>query len=586
MHWHDWSAETFERARERGAPVLLFLRASWCHWCRELEERTLGAPAVAALIAERFVAIEVDKDRRPDVDSRYRKGGWPTLAVLDAEGEVLESWNHLEAEELARRLERAAAAFPRSADGTGAGPREEDSPRKAPSAEPHGPVLGRRQAALDETLVNEVCTTLIETSDPVHGGWGTRHKFPHPEALHFLMVRWTQTGDADTLAVVLRTLRRMQQGEIYDRVEGGFYRYATQPDWSVPHHEKMLASNAKRLLAYVEAYQALGDEAFRATAEGILAWMLNTLLDDQTGAFVNSQDADSTYAHLSSVEERQRHGPPACDPTIFTNYNADAAMALFKASVVLEDESLSACAQRVLDFLMGPMWDDREGVHHYWDGTYNLAGMLTDQAATLRALVEGMHYAGDNRWLGRAQRLAALTIENLGSEDGSFHIARHAPRRRGGLAERDSALLENAAMAEALIRLGYMTREEELLARAREALVAFLSDYRRFGHHVSSYARAVNLLVHPPLRVTVVGPRDADRTRSLRLAALRPYVANRIVQTVDPIEDGELLARTALPTPGEVEVARAYVDQGRGSYAETSRPERLPALMARVERSD
>lgn len=576
MSWHDWNETAFDRARERGCPVLLFLRASWCRWCRELEERVLQQPEVAALLAERFVTVEVDKDRRPDVDTRYRRGGWPTLAVLDADGEVLASWNYLEADELAERLRR----FP-AAEGE-----PDESQRKAPSAEPHGPVIGRREVALDRELVDAVHHTLLESSDPVHGGWGARHKFPHPEALHFLLVRWSQTGDAQTLACVRRTLRRMQEGEIYDAVEGGFYRYATQPDWSVPHHEKMLSSNAKRLLAYVEAYQALGEASFRRTAEGILAWMHETLLDEETGAFASSQDADPTYAHLGTREARAAHGSPAVDPTVFTNYNADAVVALLKASVVLERDELREQGLRTLSFLMDNLWDTRGGMYHYWDGTYNLPGMLTDQAAVLRALVEAMHYAGDNRWLDRARELASVTIEHLGAADGSFYDKRHDPRARGGLRERETSILDNAALAEALLRLGHMTRDEDLIDRARDALGAFLQDYRRFGHHVAGYGRAVDLLVHPPVHVTVVGPRDADRTRALRLAALRPYVANRIVQTLDPERDAELLARTGLPVPSAEEVARAYVDQGQESYAETGRPERLPALMARTERSN
>jgi uncharacterized protein YyaL (SSP411 family) len=580
MAWHDWNETAFERARERGCPVFLFLRASWCRWCRELEEEVLKDPSVSSLLRDGFVTIEVDKDRRPDIDTRYRRGGWPTLAVLDADGETLASWNYLAAPALAQRLGEFLE---------GTTPPEDDrleTARKAPAAEPNESVTSQRQAALDQDLVNAVHHTLLESADAVHGGWGARHKFPHPEALHFLLVRWSQTGDGETLSCVLRTLRHMQEGEIYDRVEGGFYRYATQPDWSVPHHEKMLSSNAKRLLAYVEAYQALGEESFRQTAEGILSWMQETLLDQDTGAFASSQDADSTYAHLASREARAAHGAPDIDPTLFTNYNADAVVALLKAAVVLERDELREQALRTLEFLMENMWDARGGMYHYWDGTYNLSGMLSDQASVLRALVEAMHYAGDNRWLSHAHQLAEFAIEHLSAPDGSFYDTRFDPRARGGLRERDSSILDNASLAEALLRLGHMTRDHDLIDRGRVALSAFLADYRRFGHHVASYGRAVDLLVHPPVHVTIVGPWDADRTRALRLAALGPYVANRIVQTLDPERDAELLSRTGLPVPSPEEVARAYIDQGNESYAETGRPERLPALMARTERSN
>ena len=582
MSWNDWGEEAFERAREAGRPVLLFLRASWCRWCRDLETRVLSEPAVRRALAERVVPVMVDKDRRPDVDSRYRRAGWPTLALLDAEGHVLSTGNYMEAEELLEQIERAVArgAAPKPVDGAEPGDGADPTSPAPPS--PRAP----RESSLSLALVDEVRDDLLRTADPVNGGWGIRHKFPHPEALHFLIVRWTQTGDQETLDVVLRTLRCMQRGEIHDRVEGGFYRYATQPDWSVPHHEKMLDSNAKRLLSYAEAYQALGDESFQETARGILDWMQATLLDERTGAFHNSQDADPTYAHLGTREARGRHGAPETDPTIFTNYNANAAVALLKASVVLDEDSLRERALGVLGFLMEQMFDPRFGMYHYWDGTYNLPGMLTDQATTLRALIEAMHYAGDNRYLDRAERIAQLALEHLRTPDGAFFDTRHDPHAWGELRERNTSILDNAVMAEALIRLAHMTRDADLREQGRRTLEAFLYDYRRYGHHVAAYARAVNLLLLPPLHVTVVGPRDADRTRELRRAALEPYVANRVVQTIDPDQDRELFERTGLPRPAGERVARAYVDQGQESYAETSRPERLPALMARTERSD
>ncbi|MCA8967795.1 MAG: thioredoxin domain-containing protein, partial [Planctomycetes bacterium] len=201
---------------------------------------------------------------------------------------------------------------------------DEARARRTPQTEPTRPALaalGRPKVELSLEVVEHVTRTILQTADPVHGGWGSQHKFPHPEAIDFALVRWSQTGDPELLQLVRRTLRNMQDGEIHDRVEGGFYRYATRPDWSVPHHEKMLDSNAQRLFAYLDAYQALGEDSFRATAEGVLRWMTSTLLDPETQAFRGSQDADPTYARLASPEARQRHGAPPCDPTVFSNWN-------------------------------------------------------------------------------------------------------------------------------------------------------------------------------------------------------------------------------------------------------------------------
>jgi len=584
MHWHDWNDAAFERARERACPVLLFLRASWCRWCEELEEEVLGSQPVSNFLSEHFVCIRVDKDRRPDIDSRYRKGGWPSLVYLDADGEQLAADNYVDEAEFLEHLNTVVELFPaRAAE---IGPILNPPPAPITIDDPsESRVRKKREAKLSMELVDDVLATLKETADPVHGGWGKRHKFPHPEALHFAIVRWSQTGDRDTLDLVLRTLRRMQAGEIYDKVEGGFYRYATHADWSVPQHEKMLDSNAQRLLAYVEAYQALGEDSFKTTAIGILEWMHSTLLDPETRAFRGSQDADPEYAHLKTLELRTKHGAPECDPTIFTNWNAMAVCSLLKSAVVLDEDRYRDQALATLDFLMTALFDERWGMSHYWDGAPNLPGMLTDQAYTLRALIEAMHYAGENRYMEPAKAIAHLAIEHLQAEDGSFSDKRHDPAARGGLRERNTSILDNAVMAEALLRLACMTREPVFEEHARMALASFLKDYKRYGHFVAGYGRAVDLLFHAPVHVTIVGPKGADRTRALRTAALKPYVASRIVQTIDPVAEPALFERCGLPEPGDA-VARAYVDQGRESYAETSKPERLAALMARTERSN
>jgi hypothetical protein len=216
---------------------------------------------------------------------------------------------------------------------------------------------------------------------------------------------------------------------------------------------------------------------------------------------------------------------------------------------------------------------------------YHLPGLLSDQAYTLRALVDAMQFAGENRYLDPARAVADLAIENLRSPNGGFYDTLHDPTAHGGLRRRNRSILENAVMAEALLRLSHLVRDKDYAETARETLESFATDYKRYGHFVAGYARAVDLLFHEPVHVTIIGPRLAEHTRALADAALRPYVASRIVQIIDPIEDAELFERSGLPGPQNLfEPARAYVHQGRGSYAETADPVRLPALMTRTER--
>jgi len=588
MRWHPYDEATRAEALERGVPLLLLLVAPWCERSRQVQRALESSETARALLAERFVAVRVDKDESPELDRRWRGRGWPTVLVIapattgdsHATDRVLCELPTHDADAL---VEALAAAAPRGRH-PGGGLQQAEGLRQA-----DGDVSAAedtvRADGLTEALVERVVAMLIETSDAVHGGWGARQKFPHPEALHLLLVRWSETGDPRTLDTVLRTLRSMQQGAIHDRVEGGFYRFSRGADWSVPHTEKPLESNAKRLSAYIEAFQALGEVGFETTALGILSWMRRALLDPKTGAFRAGQDEDAVYANLPTLEQRTRHGAPKVDPQIVTDQNAAAIIALLKIGVVRGDEEAFAEARAALDFLLEHLWDPARGAAHYWNGAWNQIGDLRDQGALLRALVEAVHCAGANRYLEPALTLARTTLESLADDDGAFRAEPFAAPR-GGRARDGRELSENAVCAEALIRLGHLAREPELVERGRRTLASFARDHLRFGFDAAAYGRAVDLLVHPPIHVTVIGPLDATLTADLRRAALRPYVASRLVQTIDPDLEPELLARTGLPAQRARAVARAYVTQGGRSYAETSDPSRLPALMVRSERSD
>ncbi|MEL6716337.1 MAG: hypothetical protein AAFP86_21340, partial [Planctomycetota bacterium] len=237
-----------------------------------------------------------------------------------------------------------------------------------------GSAKSEGEAARAAAIVEDVARMLVETADPVWGGWGERQKFPHPDALHFLLVRGAETRDDALLDVAKRTLETSQAAEIHDAVEGGFYRFATQPDWSVPDYEKPLLANAKRLLAAAEAYQVFGTESLRDTARKAASWMRATLLDPTTGAFGATQDADPVYARLGSMDERRAHGAPEVDPTVHADRNAWAAVAFLKAGFVLGEGSLTETGLGALDFVLTRLFDRKRGVHHYWNGSPNRPG--------------------------------------------------------------------------------------------------------------------------------------------------------------------------------------------------------------------
>src|ERR1700759_3232390 len=94
IQWHEWGPEAFATAKQQNKPILLDIGAVWCHWCHVMDRESYENAETAAIINEHFIAIKVDRDERPDVDSRYQlaisaisgTGGWPLTVFLTADG--------------------------------------------------------------------------------------------------------------------------------------------------------------------------------------------------------------------------------------------------------------------------------------------------------------------------------------------------------------------------------------------------------------------------------------------------------------------------------------------------------------------
>ena len=115
--WTEWSPRAFARAEAEKKPVLLSLVTAWSDECAAMDQTTFVAPDVVSLIDERFVAVRVDADRRPDVNERYNLGGWPTTAFLTSR------WRPVERRNLSRRRADDRDACSRSPTPTAIAPK-------------------------------------------------------------------------------------------------------------------------------------------------------------------------------------------------------------------------------------------------------------------------------------------------------------------------------------------------------------------------------------------------------------------------------------------------------------------------------
>ena len=71
VDWYPWGGEAFRRAREEDKPVFLSIGYSTCHWCHVMAHESFEDAEIGRTFLNRyFISIKVDKEERPDIDSR------------------------------------------------------------------------------------------------------------------------------------------------------------------------------------------------------------------------------------------------------------------------------------------------------------------------------------------------------------------------------------------------------------------------------------------------------------------------------------------------------------------------------------
>src|SRR5580704_16474331 len=302
VDWHEWGEEAFARARRENKPILLDIGAVWCHWCHVIDRESYENPEIAAMINNLYIPVKVDRDERPDVDSRYQsaisaisgQGGWPLTAFLTPDGKPFFGGTYFPPEDAMGRpgfkriLASIAEAFKtrRTEVDTSAVALEE--------AVAKSEVFRAARGEFDAGIVDAVVESALHLFDEHNGGFGQSPKFPHASAVDLLLERYQSTRDPHLLLVADRTLEAMASGGVYDQLGGGFHRYSVDERWCVPHFEKMTYDNSELLKNFLHGYQVTRKPLFRETAEGIISWVSDVLSDQARGGFYGSQDADQT----------------------------------------------------------------------------------------------------------------------------------------------------------------------------------------------------------------------------------------------------------------------------------------------------
>ncbi len=634
VDWLPWGEEALARARELDRPLLVSIGYSACHWCHVMERECFENEEIAALMNEHFVCVKVDREERPDVDAIYMEavqamtgqGGWPLNVFITPEQVPFFAGTYFPP------VQRGGMpAWPNVLGGVAKAWEEQREDIRAQSEQmvarlSGGALLKPAEDPPGEDLLDEAVQRLRATFDAVHGGWGTAPKFPSASVIEFLLRR----GEP---AMALQTLRSMASGGINDQIGGGFARYSTDENWTVPHFEKMLYDNALLARAYVHGWQVSGDPILRRTAEETLDWVLREMTGPE-GGFYSALDADSegvegkfyvwTIDELHdvlgddadvalpwfgasvrgnfegknilesrgaepepAVRERIRSAllaaradriRPGLDDKRLTSWNALAISALADAGAALEREDYLDAARRAATFLLETMRDgDGRLLRTYNAGEAKLNGYLEDHAFLLEALITLYEATFEARWFHAARATADAIVERFADPERGGFFQTSIDHER--LVARRKELEDNpipsgpSSAAFGLLRLAALTGEARYEEHAAGVLKLAGELARRYPQAFGHLLQALDFQLAPVQEVALVGADLAPLARVVR-GAFRPHL---VVAGGDGADAGGvplLVGRT--PLHGR---AAAYVCERFACKQPVSEPSELEALL-------
>lgn len=498
IHWRPWGKAAFEEAIRLDKPIFLVISSSWCQWCHIMDETTLSEPGVIAIVNNDYIPIRVDSDLRPDVNQRYNQNGWPSVVLLSSEGEILWGGVYVPPKQMLYYLGHVRRYYSEHRQEIAEQVRtlqDHRFTRKLTNTLPSSgvrPLLPEERTALED-LPTAAGRVLQDLYDADYGGF-TIHphlKFPHPEALELLLLL-SRLNRPDALEMVRYSLEQMRDGGLWDKEEGGFFRYSAASDWSMPHTEKMLEENAALLRLVLLTAQETREQEWYDLARRLVLYVNNTLWQQNVGIFSGSQSADEEYYEPGPYSRASQQAPQV-DTTIYTAWNARMISSYLLAARVLRYSSLEAMALRALDCLCEHMMHREGCVYHYAiEGHAALPGQLADQVWMTRALLDAYELHGSKHYLETAIALMHYACQELLDEQsGLFYDFPEEADAVGRLTVREQPLTENALAAECLLRMAAHSKRQHLHDTGLLVLSGCLEKYQRTGIQGAIYACVV-----------------------------------------------------------------------------------------------
>ena len=503
IDWYPWSTEALKKAKEENKPIFLSIGYSTCHWCHVMNAESFSNAEIGALMNANFIAISVDREERPDVDSTYmavaRKlmsdPGWPLNVILTPDGKPFFAASYIPKDRLQQLLTNLGKAW-------------KEHPEQIASAASMVMQSLAPDDASGETpgaeLLKKTYQQFADRFDAVNGGFNPPPKLPAAHQLMFLLRYWRRTGEPHALEMVETTLQKMRAGAIWDTKRGGFHRYAVDAAWNEPHFEKMLCDQALLAMAYLEAFQATHKPEYAATARAIFTYVLRDLRAPN-GAFYAANDSDERTAR---------------DEKILTDWNGLMIAALSQGAAVLDDATYATAARRAANVLLGRphlQHSDKQRTVFLDDYAFLTWGLLNLYEATFEV-----------RYLRKAIAIERESLTRFRDDTGRFYLTpsdtpslliRPRESSDGALPSGNSVQLTN------LVRLSRITGDAFYETAATNLLRTTADDIALIPSASAHLMSGLDFLLGPSFEIVLAG---VD-VRALQRAVFASFVPNKVV---------------------------------------------------------
>lgn len=300
VDWYPWGDDAFRKAQCENKIIFLSIGYSACHWCHVMAHECFANAEIAEFLNQHFVSVKVDREERPDVDAVYMNvcmalngsGGWPLTVFLTPELHPIFAGTYFPPYDRAGRR----GFFPLLKQIHTLWQRDSHALREQANV---------MTSQLSRLLVQEIPQPTISTArhetlfqaalqhfDERYGGFGRAPKFPPDSILSALLIIGVRHNNPHALSMVAPTLDAMAYGGLFDQLAGGFARYCVDDDWTIPHFEKMLYTQALLARLYSDAAVVFGNEDYLRIACETADWVLAKMQTPE-GRFYASFDADS-----------------------------------------------------------------------------------------------------------------------------------------------------------------------------------------------------------------------------------------------------------------------------------------------------